>query len=281
MLDMKDSYELAIETLSTEIADYSVGFVTLSRRDGFEDAHPAGSGSLVTVGPIHGILTAGHVLTELPDNGSVGLVRFPRTPSAQKLVIEMGHCEKLVISGNQYGPEGPDLGFLNLSPIAGGSLKAVNSFFNLSKRRDSILADSLPDAGRCFDGLAGVIAEWTMDLPPERGLTRVKRFNALFGVGPAAKPHFANGYDLLDFEVTYGPGSESPLRRSRKSGLRHKVWRAQRLSRGPSSGWSLDCVLSSSLAEKQRKGLKMFPAYNLHPWLDPISAFLSAAAAMM
>jgi len=147
------------------------------------------------------------VLTELPDKGKVGLVRFARTSAPQKLTIEMAHCEKLIIKGGQFGPEGPDLGLLKLPTTEVGLLKAVNSFFNLSKRRDSVLVNESRTAGY-FDGLLGVIAEWTTDLTPERG--RKKRFKALFGVGRVVKQQHANGYDLLEFEVTYGPGSESP-----------------------------------------------------------------------
>jgi hypothetical protein len=109
-----------LELIGAEIG-YTVGFLILSRRDGIEDAHPAGSGSLVAVGSTRGILTAAHVLTNLPDRGPVGLVRFPRNACmTQKQTIDMSFSEKLTIAATDFGPDGPDLGFLRLSPTEVG-----------------------------------------------------------------------------------------------------------------------------------------------------------------
>ena len=106
-----------VEKVSAEIADFTVGFARLRTSGGTEDAEPAGSGSLVTVGSVYGILTAAHVLKNLPDQGEVGLVRFPRVRRfAQKPTIDMGQAEKLTVGADAFGPEGPDLGFLRLSP---------------------------------------------------------------------------------------------------------------------------------------------------------------------
>ena len=200
-----------LEKVSADIADFTVGFAILKTYGGTQDAYPAGSGSLVTVGSVHGILTAAHVLKNLPDQGEVGLVRFPRGRSvAEKPTIDMGQAEKLTIAADAFGPEGPDLGFLRLSPKDAAALEARNVFFNLGKRRKSILADDQPDLPH-FDSISGMIAEWTMDLAPEHGWARVKRFKALFGVGLVVGEHESNGFDLFDFEVTYGPGSDSPV----------------------------------------------------------------------
>ncbi len=199
-----------VEKVSAEIADFTVGFARLRTSGGTEDAEPAGSGSLVTVGSVHGILTAAHVLKNLPDQGEVGLVRFPRVRRfAQKPTIDMGQAEKLTVGADAFGPEGPDLGFLRLSPKDVEALKARNVFFNLEMRRKAVLADEQPDPPY-FDGISGMIAEWTKDLPPEQRLARVKGFGSLYGIGLVVRKHESKGFDLLDFEVTYGPGSDSP-----------------------------------------------------------------------
>jgi hypothetical protein len=52
-----------------EIANFSVGLAKLIVRDKAEDAIPAGSGTLVTIGSVAGILTAAHVVKNLPDAG--------------------------------------------------------------------------------------------------------------------------------------------------------------------------------------------------------------------
>ncbi len=207
----KHGIQPVLEKVSAEIADFTVGFAILRNRGGTEDADLAGSGSLVTVGSINGILTAAHVLKNLPDQGKVGLIRFSRmSPSfPQKPTINMEKAEKLAIAADDFGPEGPDLGFLRLSPNDVGTLKARNLFFNLGKRRESILGNDQPDPPY-FDGISGVIAELTTNLPPEQRLARIKGFHALYGVGMVVREHESNGFDLFDFEVSYGPDIEAP-----------------------------------------------------------------------
>ena len=45
----------------------------------------------------------------------------------------------------------------------------------------------------------------------------------MFGVGLVVREHESNGFDLFDFEVTYGPGSNSPLSYQGMSG--GALWR--------------------------------------------------------
>lgn len=201
-----------LEKVSAGVVDFTVGFATLRTCDRKQDSDPAGSGALVTVGSVHGILTAAHVLINLPDQGEVGLVLFPRAQSvvAQRLTINMEHVDKLTIGAAPFGAEGPDLGFLRLWPEVVGTLKARgNAFFDLCRRRKSVLGGDDPDLRR-LDGLSGMIAEWTTDLPPEERGTSEKGFYTLFVVGMVVGKRESNGFDLFDFEVSYGTGSGSP-----------------------------------------------------------------------
>jgi hypothetical protein len=59
-----------LQKISTEwlskYADYfTIGFARITQRDNGEDADSAGSGTLVTVGSLHGVLSAAHVVEEL------------------------------------------------------------------------------------------------------------------------------------------------------------------------------------------------------------------------
>ena len=92
--------EPALDAVSAEIADFTVGFVIVRTHDGEQDAYLAGSGSLVAVGSVNGILTAAHVLKNLPDEAEVGLVRFPRNQSGvdQRFLIDMGLSDKASLS---------------------------------------------------------------------------------------------------------------------------------------------------------------------------------------
>jgi len=149
-----------IKPVGLLISDFSIGFAKLDVASGEEDAAPAGSGALVTVGSIQGILTAAHVLEELPDHGEVGLIRFTRNRVLQKQTIDMSLAEKLAIRGNGQEVDGPDIGFLRLATHQAGALSATNVFFNLSKREESVLGNKHPSS-QYFEGVSGIIAEWT------------------------------------------------------------------------------------------------------------------------
>jgi hypothetical protein len=58
--------------IGNAVAPFTIGFVKLKVHDRVEDAVGAGSGTLVTVGKVSGILTAAHVLDNLPSQGEVG-----------------------------------------------------------------------------------------------------------------------------------------------------------------------------------------------------------------
>src|SRR5882724_9897889 len=136
--------QVTVDRLSKEVSNYAVGFVKLSHRERVELADSAGSGTLVTVGSVHGILTAAHVLDTLPREESVGIVLCcDRVDQFRHLVITIYDADVLTVRGER-GIDGPDLGFLRLTEPDIGSLKALSSFYNLSKRREDVLANNKP-----------------------------------------------------------------------------------------------------------------------------------------
>lgn len=210
----RDEILRLVEKIGDEVSDFTIGFVKVCTHDKVQDALPAGSGSLVSIGSGRGILTAAHVLESLPNTNKtqIGLVRFPRVQpiKSERLVINMEQAEKLIIGTGPFNANGPDLGFLRLSSEDVGTLEARgNVFFNLQMRQEAVLANNQP-GDRYFDAISGMVALWTKDLLHEDPRARVKTFNALFGIGLVVKEHTINEHDLYDFEVTYGPGSASP-----------------------------------------------------------------------
>jgi hypothetical protein len=136
---------------------------------------------LVTVGSLHGVLTAAHVVEALPKDGSVGIILTAERPAQyQKQVVNMLHTESpVMIKAEKFGPLGPDLAFLRLPDEALGWLKAKNSFYSLSKRRDAVLSGEEPEGSR-VDCITGVIHELTEEVPSgRRGVWRVN-FSTLF-----------------------------------------------------------------------------------------------------
>src|SRR5436190_14729573 len=112
---LQRKFLLSTEQISKDVSYFTIGFATLSVKGNVEDAVCAGSGTLVTVGSLHGILTAAHVLDNLPAKGQVGLVTHADDPSRfQKQSITMEHTDSVLMRGATFDRKGPDLGFLRL-----------------------------------------------------------------------------------------------------------------------------------------------------------------------
>src|SRR4051794_35410249 len=119
---------IAIPTagVSDAMAAYTIGFAKLEVHERIEDAIGAGSGTLVSVGKVRGILTAAHVLTNLPDQGDVGIVEYRgQTIHYRKRTIEMANTTKIVLRGDGFGSDGPDLAFLRLAADTVGWFEAI------------------------------------------------------------------------------------------------------------------------------------------------------------
>ena len=198
------------ESAARLIADSTVGFCTVRVNEHKEeDASPAGSGTLVKIGHVAGILTAGHVLRKgLPESGMIGLVRFPNRQSRiQRKKIDMGLTDRVVIWSGEENALGPDLGFLRLTLPDVADLEATNTFLNLKKRLRTVTADKQPGPPY-FDAVVGEVGEWTSDLAPFRPGTRLKGFQLLFGAGDVLSKYQRGDYDLCRFDVSFS----DPLR---------------------------------------------------------------------
>lgn len=193
------------------IAAFSIGFLKLSISNGEEDAVSAGSGTLVTIGSVSGILTAAHVLDGLPDNEMIGLVRFPVLGSVvQNLKFDISYAQKISIGSAPFTDKGPDLGFLKLPSDVVGSLKARgNIFFNLDKRREAVVSGQYTKRPY-FDCVAGVIAERTKELPEILPNTRRKGFEASMELGFTTVIEPTQHIDLFEFDLRPDQDSKVP-----------------------------------------------------------------------
>lgn len=208
--------------VSDAMAAYTIGFARLEVRDRVEDAVGAGSGTLVSVGKVRGILTAAHVLTNLPDQGEVGIVEYRgQTIHYRKRTIEMANTTKIALRGDAFGPNGPDLGFLRLAADTVGWFEAIGSFYNLLKHRAD--ASGPTPSPYSTDAVVGMIDERTKDLPAERTRECRKGFEALFSNGTVSNERVVEGYDLIDFAPTDYPDFTLPGNYGGTSG--GAVWR--------------------------------------------------------
>jgi hypothetical protein len=206
---MERTVTIPTAAIGNAVAAYTVGFVKLEVHDKVEDAIGAGSGTLVCVGKVHGILTAAHVLTHLPDKGPMGIVEYRgETMHYRKRQIEMADTVKVALRGGAFGPDGPDLGFLRLATETLGWFEAIGSFYNLLKHRSD--ASEPAPSPNSVDAVVGMIDERTKDLPAERAGERRKGFEALFSNGTISAEREVGGYDLMEFAPAEYPDFKLP-----------------------------------------------------------------------
>jgi len=195
---LQKTFKVSSEKICRDIVNYTIGFANITLENRVEDAECAGSGTLVTIGSLHGILTAAHVIDEgLPKKGRVGLVQYlePAAPF-QKFEIQMEMTESVMIRAAKFGPDGPDLAFLKLPDESVSWLKAKNSFYNLPKYRDDALAYNEP-APSHIDCIVGMIAALTEEVPTDRKEARKKRFTAIFGQGEVRTMKYVGNMESL------------------------------------------------------------------------------------
>lgn len=186
--------------ITQTLKQYCVLLLGLDVKKGVETIFFCGSGTLVTAGKGHYILTAAHVWTGLRDFPMVGLTL---TEYESRFAIRSDAVVATMLWKGKPSPWGPDLAFLELPAIALGRIKAHKTFFNLSKRQDMALeASPVVEVG--LWAVVGAPAE-TSVLSPQRAELRGGAYFS--GVD---KVYQRTEYDYLDVAVDLSGASESP-----------------------------------------------------------------------
>lgn len=210
MFPSDDHQRKLADHFTTMIRHMTVGFVSIPPHGREEYAEPAGSGTLVRIGPIFGILTAAHVLDALPRHGEVGLLRITNKPDKpQKMRIDMRQAETVVIGGPSFGQSGPDIGFLRLPKNEAGWLNAQNIFFNLEKPQPE--PPSSLQALPCFNLFIGVVAERTDKALNPKTNTLLTGMTAIASPATILRESNAKGLDFLDIDIELAPEVKRPM----------------------------------------------------------------------
>lgn len=204
------AFEIRTDGIHREIGNYTIGFARLTVRDNVEDATCAGSGTLVSVGSLYGVLTAAHVVHAWLKDHEIGIVTLVDDPSQfRKQTIQMTHADWLTIGGQKNDGTGPDIAFLRLPLENVESLKATHSFYNLSKHRDDALAHKWVGNGH-VDFVVGMIGELTKEIPADRPKVRKVQFSSILCGGALTLMRDVGGFDLFDFKPSGDLGRPMP-----------------------------------------------------------------------
>lgn len=207
--DELEDLRYLVDYAADRTVHYTVGFVKETGEGPSQRADLGGSGTLVRYKDIHGILTADHVITNLDEEGDVGLVMKSGMQVHRYILRKRTHV-KLRIAPRVAGSIGPDIGFIRLGAADVDSVGAVKSFHNLETSRSKVLDENvLPE--KYFWGISGLIEEWTSTEVEDRTSRRIKVFESMCGVGTVSDAYFDDGYDYRDFNASFGEGYEGPV----------------------------------------------------------------------
>jgi len=195
---LQKEFSLSTEQIGKATSHFTIGFGRLRVENGVEHITSAGSGTLVTVGSVHGILTAAHVIDEaLPRKGKVGIITsVDESSRLEAFKMEMDHAVPVVVGEQRSIELGPDLAFLRLPPESIGWLTAKTSFYNLRKYRDDVLANKAPGPDH-VDTMTGVIDELTADAPGSKPGAKKTLFTTIFCGARLAALRYIDEHGLL------------------------------------------------------------------------------------
>ena len=187
----------AAREATLKIAGYSVGFLELSE----DDVEPLGSGTLVRVGKVAGIITASHVWDAIVAKklDRIGFYQNAyRRREIQSLVEDIAFLSEVTIERKPYDDLGPDIAFIKLSPSKVATLESLGTFLNIDKHQATIAALDDTDTYR-IDAVAGLVAEWDKTVTMH-GRAKVIKLDALTNIGTAKRiEHGRDGFDRLEF----------------------------------------------------------------------------------
>ena len=113
---------------------YTIGFVASDQAR----ATSLGTGTLVRIGKLRGVITAAHVIIEALEPASeIGFVNFTQeSRQPQGLRLPPGPLEYVKIEQRPWSEFGPDLAFLKLPEQTANSLAKFCSFLNLPEQAE-------------------------------------------------------------------------------------------------------------------------------------------------
>jgi hypothetical protein len=180
---------------------YTIGFVAPER----PLARSLGSGTLVSFGTLHGILTARHVVDEMHKQkeggrlNEIGLVQSTmRDAQLQGIRFPSDFINDVTIGHEPDDEFGPDLAFIRLPDQTAAALMANCSFLNFHNEAE-LLKSPAPDGTKQRDFIFGIVAEWDTDEPdPSKGLD-MGLISVQMNEGNVNEIAARDGYDRLEF----------------------------------------------------------------------------------
>jgi hypothetical protein len=206
-LHISDIPQQFLNQICQELSLYSIGLVGLNQGQDSEEVKFLGSGTLIEVEGITGILTADHVTEVLPNYDQIGLAL---TSELHRYVLEKNILTPIPVGRGQVESKGPDLSVIILPSAAVGQIRAIKSFYNLTRWRDELRNIPFqPSNGLWF--VCGFPYKRIASEGPKRGFADVQGIHGICGVAPIQTVFEEGEYDYLELKVSYDEYKQ-PLR---------------------------------------------------------------------
>jgi len=198
--------ESLIAEIAKKLHSYSTALIKLAPNSNNEAGMELkGSGSLVAIENVHGILTAHHVANEFTHTDQLGLTFMEAEHRYQIPWQHIRHVEIASPENGVYGPYGPDLSFLVIPDAYIGTIKTYRSFYLLKRRDDRTIIENDQEAKRDPWFVCGTIGERSTDEKPGRGFSKVKGLYGLAGMSFAEKIYEKGGFDYVEVKAERRP----------------------------------------------------------------------------
>lgn len=201
-----------LESALKGMLPYCVGLFSLYHCDGNPVTKLIGSGTLIQVDDVYGILTAQHI-TDLAKRSSL-------YNKAERIGVSIRndlHCfsiERQNLTVREIGvPEspsaGPDISVIILPGTDVGTIKATKSFWNIYRYRDKILNEPLKiDEGVwAIFGCPDIYSRGIMNL---KNLLRSEAFLGIAGYSGIEEEWKKDTFDYYKLSVLYGSDLSNP-----------------------------------------------------------------------
>jgi hypothetical protein len=189
------------EEISKRFLPYSTVLLKLFiDKDGNLKYQHIGSGTYVTIGQIHAILTAQHCVVPLKGEYKLGLTAG-REHIIHNFIVEKESIEIVEIASPMTEAYGPDMALIILGDAEKvGTIRSTNSFYNLSRDRDRMLNNPPQDRDSIWY-FCGVPNERMVQTESEAGFNTVLEFQLFCGVGGINRYYEKDGYDYFETDI--------------------------------------------------------------------------------
>lgn len=197
--DIKEIPAAIVQEANKRISGYTVGLLRLHVVNNCEEATLLGSGVLVRINNVYGIITAQHVNKHLPRKGRLGLILSDKKETTS---IDVNGIEYIDIAKGSDDKKGPDLAVIHLSNEIASSIGAMKSFFNLAAHKDLMLNNTPKDNLGVWVS-QGFIEELTQKTLNGRKPDIVKIFCQFGAAGGIEGYNFRDNYDYYRFPIEH------------------------------------------------------------------------------